>query len=95
MPTFSEPKVECEEIIIKKQSDMSKLFDYAGKFKYLTISSWILSALSALVASLPFIYIWKVMEDVLNFAPNFSAAQNLAHNGWMAVLFAVLSMMAY
>nr|WP_319487741.1 ABC transporter ATP-binding protein [uncultured Caproiciproducens sp.] len=80
---------------MKKQSDMSKLFDYAGKFKYLSISSWILSALSALVALLPFIYIWKIIKEVLAVAPNFSAAQNLTHNGWIAVLFAVLSMIIY
>ncbi|QNK40642.1 ABC transporter ATP-binding protein [Caproicibacter fermentans] len=80
---------------MKKQSDLLKLFDYAGNFRYLTIFSWILSAISALVALLPFVYIWKMMEEVLEVAPDFGAAHNLAHNGWMAVLFAVVSMLIY
>ncbi len=80
---------------MKKQSNLSKLFSYAGSFKYLTISSWILSAISALVALLPFVYIWRIIKEVLEVAPDYGAAQNLAHNGWMAVLFALLSMLIY
>ncbi|MDD4125755.1 MAG: ABC transporter ATP-binding protein [Eubacteriales bacterium] len=80
---------------MKKQSDLSKLFSYAGSFRYLTISSWVLSAISALVALLPFIYIWKIIKEVLDVAPDYGAAQNLAHNGWMAVLLAILSMLIY
>lgn len=80
---------------MKKQSDLSKLFGYAGGYKYLTISSWILSAISALVALMPFVCIWRIIKEVLEVAPNFTQAQNLAHNGWMAVFFAVLSMLIY
>ena len=74
---------------------MSKLFGYAGNFRYLTICSWVLSAISALMALLPFVYIWKVLQEVIRVAPDFDMAQNLAYNGWMAVLFAVLSMAIY
>lgn len=80
---------------MKKESDLRKLFRYAGNYKYLTIMSWILSALSALVALLPFVYIWKVIKEVLDVAPNYEEAQNLTHNGWMAVLFAVLAILIY
>ncbi len=80
---------------MKKQSDLSKLFDYAGSFKYLTIVSWVLSALSALIALVPFIYIWRIIREVLEAAPDFSRAQGLSHDGWMAVLFAVLSILVY
>lgn len=80
---------------MKKESDMSKLFDYAGKYKILTVSSWILSAISALLALLPFVYIWKIIKEALDVSPNFARAQNLAHNGWMAVLFAVVSLLIY
>jgi len=80
---------------LKKQSDLSKLFDYAGSFKYLTIVSWVLSALSALIALVPFIYIWRIIREVLEAAPDFSRAQGLSHDGWMAVLFAVLSILVY
>lgn len=80
---------------MKKESSISKLFGYAGKFKYLTIASWILSAASALIALIPFVFMWKIIEEVLNVAPNFNGAKNLTHYGWMAVLFSVLSMVIY
>jgi ATP-binding cassette, subfamily B, bacterial IrtA/YbtP len=74
---------------------MLKLFQYAGNFKYLTMASWGLSATSALIALLPFVYIWKIIRDVLKVAPNFHEATKLSHYGWMAVLFSVLSMIVY
>ena len=33
-----------------KQSPMQRLFVYAGKYKYLTIASWIFATISAFVA---------------------------------------------
>lgn len=80
---------------MKKESNLKKLFGYAGNYKYLTIASWILSSLSAFVALLPFVYIWKVIKEVLDVHPNYREAQNLTHNGWMAVLFAVVAILIY
>lgn len=80
---------------MKKKSNMSKLFGYAGSFKYLTIASWVLSAVSALVALVPFVYIWEIIKEVLKVALDFSAADNLTHYGVMAVIFSVLSMLIY
>lgn len=74
---------------------MSKLFGYAGSFKYLTIASWVLSAVSALVALVPFVYIWEIIKEVLKVASGFNAADNLTHYGVMAVIFSVLSMLIY
>jgi len=61
----------------------------------LTYASWVLSALSALVALIPFWYIWCMIRDVIAVAPEFSQAENLTHDGWMAVLFALISMLIY
>lgn len=80
---------------MKKQTNLSKLFSYAGRYKILMVSSWILSAVSALMALAPFVFIWKIIKEVLDMAPNYSNAVNIGHNGWMAVLFAVLSMIVY
>ncbi len=80
---------------MKKQSNVSRLLSYAGGHKYLTYASWVLSALSALLALIPYYYIWLVMREVLEAAPDFAAAQNLTHNGWMAVLFAVVAVLVY
>ena len=68
---------------------------YAGNYRYFTYASWVLSAVSALVALVPFVYIWKILRDVLNAAPNYAQAVNIPHYGWMAVLFAVLSYLIY
>ena len=80
---------------MKKESNLSRLLGYAGGYKYLTIASWILSALSALVALFPFVYIWKVIKEVLDAAPNYGEVQDLSHNGWMAVVFAVVAILIY
>ena len=68
---------------------------YAGKHKYLTYASWILSAISAFVALLPFIYIWKIIKEVLDVMPNFSEATGLVKNGVMAMVFAVAAFLIY
>ena len=80
---------------MKKQSDLSRLMGYAGTYRYLTYASWGLSALSALMALVPFVYIWKILRDVLNAAPDYAQAVNIPHHGWMAVLFAVLAYLIY
>ena len=80
---------------MKKQSDLSRLMSYAGNYRAFTYASWVLSAVSALVALVPFVYIWKILRDVLNAAPDYAQAVNIPHYGWMAVLFAVLSYFIY
>lgn len=80
---------------MKKQSNLSRLLTIAGSYRYLTYASWILSAISALIALVPYYFIWQVMREVLEVAPDFSRAQNLTHNGWMAVMFAVIAVLVY
>lgn len=80
---------------MKKQSDLSRLMGYAGNYRYFTYASWVLSAVSALVALVPFVYIWKILRDVLNAAPDYAQAVNIPHYGRMAVLFAVLAYLIY
>lgn len=80
---------------MKKESSLSKLFAYAGKFRYLTIASWILSVISACLALIPFYYIWRIMKEVLSVAPDFGKAAHLKEYGWAAVGFAILSMLVY
>ena len=80
---------------MKKKSDLSRLMDCAGSYRYFTYASWVLAAASALVALLPFLYIWQILRDVLNAAPDYSQAVNIPRYGWMAVAFAVLSYLIY
>ena len=80
---------------MKKQSDLSRLMEYAGKHKCFTYASWVFAALSAFVALLPFIYIWKIVKEVLDVAPNFSEATGLVKNGVMAMVFAIAAFLVY
>lgn len=79
----------------KKQSNLSRLLGYAGGHRYFTYASWLLSAISAFIALVPFWYIWQIIRDVLNVAPHFSEATELAYYGWMAVLFSVIAVLVY
>lgn len=80
---------------MKKQSNLSRLLGYAGRHKILTYLSWVFSAVSALVALVPFWYIWRILDEVLRVAPDFGNAVHITHYGWMAVLFAVVSVLIY
>lgn len=82
-------------IVLKKQSNLSRLLSYAGGHKYFTYVSWILSAVSALTALVPFWYIWKIINEVLKASPNFGSAQNLTHYGIMAMAYAIISYLIY
>lgn len=80
---------------MKKQSNLGRLLGYAGKYRILTYLSWILSAVSALIALLPFWYIWRILREVIKAAPRYAQAVHVTHYGWMAVLFAVLAVLIY
>ena len=79
----------------KKQSALSALLEYAGGFKILTYLSLILSALSSVLSLMPFVFLWRIIREVLEVQPYFSRATGIVHNGWMAVLFAVLAALVY
>jgi len=79
----------------KKQSALSELLEYAGSYKVLTYLSLILSALSSVLSLMPFVFLWRIIREVLEVQPNFSRATGIVRNGWMAVLFAVLAALVY
>lgn len=80
---------------MKKQSNLSRLLSYADRYRNFIYASWILSAVSALIALVPFWYIWKIIKEVLEVSPNFSEAVNIVSNGIWAVVFAFLSFLVY
>ena len=69
--------------------------EYAGSYKILTYMSWILSFLSALTALLPLVYIFFIIREVLEAAPDFSKATSIVHNGVMAVVFSAAALVIY
>lgn len=80
-----------------KQKSVSQtgLYAYAGKYKYLTFASLVLSGISAVLALMPFVFIWYMIRDAIDVYPHFAEAAGLARYGWMAVLFAALSVLVY
>ena len=65
----------------KSPSAFGRLMEYAGRFKSLTYLSLILSALSSVLALLPFVYIWRIIKEVLEVQPDFSKATGIVRNG--------------
>lgn len=80
---------------MKKQSNLSRLLSYAGKRKILLYLSWILSAVSAAMALMPFIHLWLIVKQLIGVNPDFSKATDIAANGMAAVIWAIGSMLVY
>ncbi len=80
---------------MKKKSNLPRLLGYAGKRKILTYLSWVFAGLSALIALVPFWYIWRILKEVIEVSPNFSEARNITGYGWSAVLWAVAAVLVY
>ena len=72
---------------MKKQSNLSQLMGYAGRHKCLTYLSLLLSAVSAVLALFPFVFLFFIIREVIEAAPNYVQATHVVHNGWMAVIF--------
>lgn len=80
----------------KGKGNLSVLMDYAGRRSVLTYLSWVLSAVSALTALVPFIFVWLIVREVIEADGNFAAVQGeLALYGWWAVGSALISMLIY
>ena len=80
---------------MKMQSNLSRLMGYAGKYRILTYLSWMLSAASALLALVPFWYIWRILKEVIEVAPHYENAVSVTHDGWMAVALATTAVLIY
>lgn len=80
----------------KGKGNLSVLMDYAGRRRVLTYLSWALSAVSALTALVPFIFVWLIVREVIEANGNFAAVQgSLSVYGWWAVGSALISMLVY
>jgi ATP-binding cassette subfamily B protein len=82
-------------VIENKTSSVTKLFNYAGRYRILIVISCILSGLSSILSIGPFICIWFVIRDMFSVLPNTTQATSTIKYGWMAVGFAVISVVLY
>lgn len=80
----------------KEKSVLAELMGYAGKRKILTILACILSAISATVLLLPYVFVWKVVQIVINNWGNLSGVSDaMIRNGWLAVICAIAGLLIY
>ena len=80
---------------MKKESNLKELMRYAGRHRFLTYLSLLLSAASAVLALFPFVFLFRIIQEVIAVAPDFPRAGHVVHNGWLAVGFALLSIVVY
>ena len=79
----------------KKKSDVAVLLDFAGNYKWLTITGLFLSACAMVLGMVPYICIWLVVRDLIFAAPNFTQAADISKYGWTAFGFAMGSIVIY
>ena len=79
----------------KKPSGFARLMQYAGRRKYLTYLSFVLSFVSSLVALIPLLYIFFIIKEVIEVAPDFAKAVSIVHNGIVAVVFSLAAILIY
>lgn len=71
------------------------ILTFAGSYRYLTYAGCLLSGISAVLALMPFLYVWRVVRDIIIALPGRADNDVLVHYGWMAVFFSLLSMVVY
>ena len=79
----------------KKQSELSVLLGYAGKYKALTFLGMFLSAVAMVMGMAPYGCIWLAARDLIAVAPNWTEATNIATYGWMAFGFSFGGILVY
>lgn len=68
---------------------------YAGGHRYLTYLSLLLSIVSAVLALFPFVFLFFIIREAIEVAPNYAQAVHMVQNGILAVTFAVASILVY
>ncbi len=80
---------------MKKQSNLSRLIAYAGKYRVLIVLGCVLSAVAAVIGLLPYICIWLIARDILSEYPAITISQSVFHLGWLSVWFAIANIAIY
>lgn len=82
---------------MKKNSEISRMFQYTGNRHWLTILGMILAGISTVLSMIPFVCIWFVVRDMLTAlsAGDIHLASHSTVYAWWAVGFSVLSILLY
>lgn len=79
----------------KKQNDIAVLLEYAGNYRGLLYFGLFLSAIAMIMGMVPYVCIWLVARDLIEVAPEWTRAENIAGYGWMAFYYAVGGILIY
>ena len=79
----------------KKRGTISRILDFAGTRRPLTIIGCVLVAISMVFTMMPYVFIWLVVRDLIAVAPKWEEATSIAGYGWMAFWFAVAGIVIY
>ena len=82
---------------MKKDSEISRMFQYAGNRHWLTTAGMIFAGISTVCSMVPFICIWFVVRDMTNalMAGDIRTATHSGTYAWLAAGFSVLSILLY
>ncbi len=90
----NQPMANNKQPKVKKQSILQQLTPYAENKKYLFSLSLILSALSAVLGLLPFVFIWLIAKEIFADTANITF-QSVSFYAWMTLASAFASMLVY
>lgn len=81
----------------KKKAGISRLLEFGGRYRWMTVVACILSGLSSVLMLCPFLCIWLVLRDVLAALPDLSTVDVKAMTlyGWAALGLAVGGFLLY
>lgn len=79
----------------KQQNPITRLLEFAGPRKKLTVIGCALSAVNAVLSIASLVCVWFVVRDLVAVAPNWSAATGAAGWGWWALGFALAALIVY
>lgn len=77
---------------MRKPSLISRFTPYMGDKKYLLITSLVLSAISSILGTLPFIFLWLIIKELLATETSFSQVSTYA---WLTLVFAFTALILY
>ena len=81
----------------KKKTGVSRLLEFGGRYRWMTVVACILSGLSSVLMLCPFLCIWLVLRDVLAALPDLSTVdvEAMTLYGWAALGLAVGGFLLY
>ncbi len=82
---------------MRKDSEISRMFQYAGNRHWLTVAGMILAGISTVLSMIPFVCIWFVVRDIINavLEKNIGVVSHSSTYAWLAAGFSVLSILLY